>query len=390
MGVGEERLARRADPSADIWLEASDVRWFTQAEMEPWAYRPRGPAPRPRRRSGGQLVEDGVAGLSRAAAAVFPGEAALATAGAVPASLPTRAGDKAFRQGRRRWSARRKRRFAGRFVPAVTLALSTAVAAPLVVRPAGTTVSAPATPAATPVTAPPAPTIDPPAPASQPSTAAAPALIQSLPQPAADPTASVLVQTPVPVESAPAVDEAVQAPARRYPRIIWAESESHGVPHSGHLHAGVRLPIEGEEWATWDPVNNRVPNRTARLYGHDELIRTILKVVRGYSRDHPAAAGVLIGDLSRRTGGPLDAHVSHQNGLDVDVYYPRKDGKVREPTSVNQIDLALAQDLVDRFVAAGAQLVLVGPNTPLSGPRGVVQKYQNHDNHMHVRIRPQG
>ena len=121
--------------------------------MEPWAYRPRGPAPRPRRRSGGQLVEDGVAGLSRAAAAVFPGEAALATAGAVPASLPTRAGDKAFRQGRRRWSARRKRRFAGRFVPAVTLALSTAVAAPLVVRPAGTTVSAPATPAATPVTA---------------------------------------------------------------------------------------------------------------------------------------------------------------------------------------------------------------------------------------------
>ncbi len=391
MVAGEERLARRAERSVEIWLEASDVRWFTYAEMEPWAYRPRGPAARPRHRSGGQLVEDGMAGLSRTAAAVLRAEPAVAVAGAIatPALVPARAGDKTFRQGRRRWSARRKRRFAGRFVPTVTLAVSTAVSAPLALRSAGPAAGAPTTPAATPVAAPPAPTIDPGATAGAPvRIARVEPIVEPLELTVTDPPAAVRNETLVSPESAPPLDEPAQTPAKRYPRISWRESVSHGVPHRGQLHGGVRLPIEGKQWVTWDPVYNRVPNRSARLYGNDKLIRTILRVMRGYHRDHPNAARVLIGDLSRRAGGPLDAHVSHQNGLDVDVYYPRKDGKLLEPTTVEKIDPALAQDLVDRFIAAGAQLVLVGPNTPLHGPPGVVQTYRNHDNHMHVRIRP--
>ena len=47
---------------------------------------------------------------------------------------------------------------------------------------------------------------------------------------------------------------------------------------------------------------------------------------------------------------------------------------------------ASPQDLLDRFVAAGVDLVYVGPNTPLAGPAGVVIPLANHDNHMHVRI----
>jgi hypothetical protein len=54
---------------------------------------------------------------------------------------------------------------------------------------------------------------------------------------------------------------------------------------------------------------------------------------------------------------------------------------------VAQIDPRLAQDLVDRFVAAGAELVYVGPSTPLAGPRRIVIPLWNHDNHLHVRIR---
>jgi murein endopeptidase len=53
---------------------------------------------------------------------------------------------------------------------------------------------------------------------------------------------------------------------------------------------------------------------------------------------------------------------------------------------VRQIDHRLAQDLLRRFVAAGVQVVFVGPSTGLRGPRGVVVPYPNHDNHMHVRI----
>jgi hypothetical protein len=72
--------------------------------------------------------------------------------------------------------------------------------------------------------------------------------------------------------------------------------------------------------------------------------------------------------------------------LDVDVYYPRRDGREREPRKPAQIDRRLAQDLVDRFVAAGARFVFVGPNTRLTGPPRVVQVLAHHDNHMHVRI----
>ena len=86
------------------------------------------------------------------------------------------------------------------------------------------------------------------------------------------------------------------------------------------------------------------------------------------------------------TGG--DGHRSHQNGLDADVYYPRRDGLERVPARVAQIDRRLAQELVDRFVRAGAQYVFVGPRTGLRGPGKVVLTLANHDDHLHVRIRP--
>jgi protein MpaA len=99
-----------------------------------------------------------------------------------------------------------------------------------------------------------------------------------------------------------------------------------------------------------------------------------------------------IGDLSRPGGGDFGprygypGHVSHQNGLDVDVYYPRLDRAERAPKRVGQIDLGLAQELVDRFVAAGATKVFLGPRTPLTGPVGVVAPLPRHDNHLHVRL----
>ena len=160
------------------------------------------------------------------------------------------------------------------------------------------------------------------------------------------------------------------------------------MPFGGHLHDGVALPVEGRDWITWDPANDQVPNRAWRLHGTDKLVRTVVRIARAHRAANPGAPPLLIGDLSATEGGPLDHHVSHQNGLDVDIYYPRLDRKPLEPTSVDQIDLALAQDLVDRFAAAGAQFIFVGYNTPLSGLAGRVQPYRYHDNHLHVRLYP--
>ena len=82
----------------------------------------------------------------------------------------------------------------------------------------------------------------------------------------------------------------------------------------------------------------------------------------------------------------MDEHVSHQNGLDVDVYYPRLDRRLSAPIGSSQVDHRLAQALLDRFLAAGAHIVFVGYSSGLRGPGGVVVPYANHENHMHVRF----
>lgn len=170
------------------------------------------------------------------------------------------------------------------------------------------------------------------------------------------------------------------------PDIDWNRASSRGLPYAGSLADGTQLPLEGPGWVTWHPAEDRVPNAPSRLYGHERTIRAIVSVLSAYRSAHPEAARVVVGDISFRGGGSMDQHVSHQNGLDVDVYYPRRDRALRAPASTAQVDRALAQDLLDRFVAAGAQKVFVGYSTGLRGPGDVVVPYPNHEDHLHVRF----
>ena len=176
--------------------------------------------------------------------------------------------------------------------------------------------------------------------------------------------------------------------------IAWRESAPIGLPHRGALVHGVQLPAEGTDFFTWDPVLETSPNRDWRRWAADSTLRSALGVIAAYRAANPGAPRVGIGDLSRPQGGGFGrrfgglGHASHQNGLDVDVYYPRDDGLELAPDSVEQINRALSADLVARFVEAGAVYVFVGPNTKLrEGPKRVVQKLVHHDDHMHVRFR---
>jgi murein endopeptidase len=123
-------------------------------------------------------------------------------------------------------------------------------------------------------------------------------------------------------------------------------------------------------------------------------VRLVLRVAREHRAAHANARRLLVGDLSRPHGGDFGprfgsvGHASHQNGLDVDVYYPRRDGRRKPPRGPAEIDRRLAQDIVDRLVDAGAVKVFVGPATGLTGPPGVAQVIPNHDDHLHVRIAP--
>ena len=176
------------------------------------------------------------------------------------------------------------------------------------------------------------------------------------------------------------------ARVQAFPKVEWHRARSVCLPYGGNLVDGTQLPIKGSSWVTWDPVTDSSPNAPQRLYGNEHTIRAILSVTRAYRTAHPHAARVVIGDISRLSGGRMDDHVSHQNGLDVDVYFPRRDRRLRAPTSTAHIDHRLAQDLLDRFVAAGAQYVFVGYSTGLRGPAGVVVPWPGHDYHMHVRF----
>ncbi len=66
---------------------------------------------------------------------------------------------------------------------------------------------------------------------------------------------------------------------------------------------------------------------------------------------------------------------------------PAANGVERRPGTPDLVDEELSQDLVDRFVAAGAQKVFVGPSLHLTGPRKVVVKLVHHDDHLHDRLR---
>jgi murein endopeptidase len=191
----------------------------------------------------------------------------------------------------------------------------------------------------------------------------------------------------MPADAPPTVVTTVDAP------IAWRESRAIGKPYAGRLLRGVQLPAEGRDFWTYDWGTEASPNRPWRRWGTDRLVRTVLDVIGEHRAANPGAPRVGVADLSRTRGGPFGenfgglGHASHQNGLDVDILYPRVDRLELHPESPAVVDRALAQDLVDRFVGAGAVHVFTGPRLRLRGPRKVVVKLRHHDDHMHVRIR---
>jgi murein endopeptidase len=204
------------------------------------------------------------------------------------------------------------------------------------------------------------------------------------PAPPQPPAVATTTPAPLPPVATPPPAPEPAPPAR--------PSRAAGLPWHGRLIRGRQLPLTGEGFATWDPILKQVGNRAWRRWGTDRLLRTLRRVLAAYARRHPDAPPVLVGDLSRPSGGDFGprfggiGHASHQNGLDADVYYPRLDRRLRRARRPDQVDRAAAQELVDAFVAEGAQYVFVGPSLGLQGPRKIVQALTHHDDHLHVRI----
>ena len=138
----------------------------------------------------------------------------------------------------------------------------------------------------------------------------------------------------VPAPAAPARPAAAQLAAPGMERgrppeaaIHWRRSLALGRPNRGRLAGGVELPAAGTHFVTVDPVTGTSPNRAWRRNGTDRLLEVLLAVAAEHAAAHPGAPRLVVGDLSR-------------------------------------------------------------PGTGLRGPGKVVLTLANHDDHLHVRIRP--
>jgi penicillin-insensitive murein endopeptidase len=80
----------------------------------------------------------------------------------------------------------------------------------------------------------------------------------------------------------------------------------------------------------------------ARAYGHPSLVLMLERSARQVAQASRPRMKMLVGDLSREQGGPLDGHASHQSGRDADVGFYVTDAKGRPK-------------LLDHFVAFDGQ-----------------------------------
>ena len=112
-----------------------------------------------------------------------------------------------------------------------------------------------------------------------------------------------------------------------FPSVVWHHSTSVGLPSQRAPGRRNAAPDRGRQLGDLGPGDELRPERAGSAYGNDHVIRTLISVIDAYRAANPDAPRVVVGDISRKDGGGFfDEHVSHQNGLDVDVYYPRVDG----------------------------------------------------------------
>ncbi|MCA9520808.1 MAG: penicillin-insensitive murein endopeptidase [Myxococcales bacterium] len=188
-----------------------------------------------------------------------------------------------------------------------------------------------------------------------------------------------------------------------------APALSIGRPSRGHLVNGEQLP----------PGYGYIVRNPEKSYGTNKTISHIIHCVRMIKRRFRRAPKVVIGNLSRKGGGRLRPHKSHQSGRDVDIayYYRGNDGtcklKVVTPKTLDvRITWALmhcflrTRDVKTMFVDYGLQKPLYQIarryyrrrqiSTLFQYPNGrgrdaTIKHAPGHNHHFHVRFKcPRG
>ena len=174
----------------------------------------------------------------------------------------------------------------------------------------------------------------------------------------------------------------------------------------GCLAGATMLPIDGEAWQVMRLSRNR-------NWGHPELVSFLMQIARE-ARQQNIWPGLLVGDMSQPRGGPMiTGHVSHQIGLDADVWFTpmperrltrleredmsatnlvREDGLDIDPTTFNPRQIALLKLVAEK---PAVERVFVNPAIKkaicrdVQGDRSWLSKIRpiyGHHYHFHIRL----
>jgi murein endopeptidase len=160
-------------------------------------------------------------------------------------------------------------------------------------------------------------------------------------------------------------------------------SHSIGSPGAGRLLGGVLFPAKGPDHFAWDFRQQRIGGSDRTRWGHCRVVRAVLLGLAAYRERNPDAPQVAVGDMGLRHGGEIDGHSTHENGRQIDLYFPRRDRECREPHTVAQVDMRLSRELVRAMLDAGADQVLIGPRVR-ARTSGRVIRWPHHDDHLHA------
>ena len=187
-------------------------------------------------------------------------------------------------------------------------------------------------------------------------------------------------------------------------------SQAVGRPQAGSLKNGEQLPA--------GPGYYR--RRPKWAWGTNETITRLLQVIATVRRKHKGLHEIAIGDLSKKKGGPLPGHASHETGRDVDIgllhaRYPRPRPKgFVKPSKRYPLDYPAMWTMLSTLTGssdADAQVEYIFLDRRLQkriyewarkrgkrkrrldrmfqypNGRGVIRHEPRHDEHIHVRFR---
>ncbi|MEI7796276.1 MAG: penicillin-insensitive murein endopeptidase [Methylococcaceae bacterium] len=185
----------------------------------------------------------------------------------------------------------------------------------------------------------------------------------------------------------------------------FATTQSIGTYTNGCLSDSVALPIDGTGYQVMRLSRDRI-------YGHPNLIQFIQNLGQTVATEH--ASNLLIGDLGQRHGGRTPSgHRSHQNGLDVDIWFSLSTANTltdheRETLSAPSMLASSEKIELKRWTTAHEQVLLSAAQLPdverifvnpiikrelckhaQPNQRAALRKIRpwwKHDDHFHVRL----